>query len=199
MWRDLNIRPAMCTATEVQHHKSTPPTPPILDYPNPTAKCGWLIGRLSLRRGVWPHMHSSQPDWLQTLCLQKKTNPQTWFPKSLTFSAVHFQPHWFVPLYACSVHSWLMHTQARLFVYAKIFSNRAGEGYTASGKHWNLRRRVSVSLPLVYNISPPQGRRYLIIRLHLRVFSLITVRAWFLYYTWVQWLEATQLENVHHF
>lgn len=55
---------------------------------------------------------------------------------------------------ACSVHSCLIHTQAQLFVYAEIFSNRASEGYTAGGKHWDLRRRVSVlSLLFVYNIS----------------------------------------------
>lgn len=31
------------------------------------------------------------------------------------------------------------HTQALLFVYAAIFSNRTGEGYTAGGKHRDLR------------------------------------------------------------
>lgn len=139
----------MCTVTEVRHRKG----PLIPDRPNPRVVAAQLIGRLSPGCGDWPHMHSGQVDWPVTRCLQKVLKHDSLNHRHI-LSSLFIQIDFFFSPCARSVHSCLIHTQAQLFVYAEIFSNRAGEGYTAGGKHWDLRWRVSVlSLLFVYNIS----------------------------------------------
>lgn len=145
-----SVRPAMCTVTEVSLRKG-PLSLADLIWENLLP--GQLIGRLALGCGDWPQTRCSQPDWLLFT-----EGPQTWFPQSPTVFSPPYSstliPPLSPPLCAHSVHLCLMHTRAQLFVYVEIFSNRACEGYTAAGKHWVLRWRVSVlSLLFVYNIS----------------------------------------------
>lgn len=129
----------------VQYHKG----PLIPDRPYPRALAAQLMGRLSPGCGDWPHTHSGQVDWPVTGCLQKVLKHDSLNHRRI-LSSLFIQIHFFPPC-ARSVHSCLIHTQTQLFVYVEIFSNRASEGYTAGGKHWDLRWRVSVlSLLFVY-------------------------------------------------
>lgn len=117
-----------------------------------------LISGLSLGCGDWPHTHSSHGDWPVIQCLQEVLKHDslnhTTFPPHPLCPPLPIHTDWFFSSSSARcIHSCLMHTQAQLFVYAGIFSNSAGEGYTAGGKHWVLRWRVRVlSLLFVYSI-----------------------------------------------